>query len=475
MVRNPPFLGNKKMNRVLKPAYVQTLKRTYEGRVPGGADLVIYWFQRSLEQIAASRAAIAGLVGTQAIRSGASRQVLKRNVENGSIFDAWSDEEWTVEGANVRVSLVCFSGVADRPAKLNGNIVNKIAPELFASSEIELPKALEENKKVAYQGTISGGPFEVSGDLARGWLTSPQNPDGSRNQTILRPWRNADDLTDRVSDPWMIDFPAQTSEASASMFESPFKHLNLAWQSENERLQAEGKPPLRENEPHLQAKRWLLQRPRPKFRAALAALPRYIATPRVAKFRTFTWLPASVIPDTRIVAIARDDDTFFGLLQSKHHELWSLRYGGRHGVGNDPEYIHTQIFETFPFPEGLTPNLPAADYAHDPRAQAIAAAAERVNGLRENWLKPADLVQLIPEVVPGYPDRLLPIDHKAAAVLKKRTLTNLYNEHPTWLANAHRDLDAAVAVAYGWPVDLTDDQILERLFELNHQRAAMHT
>ena len=78
----------------------------------------------------------------------------------------------------------------------------------------------------------------------------------------------------------------------------------------------------------------------------------------------------------------------------------------------------------------------------------------------------------MPEVVPGYPDRIRPVDDKAAAVLKKRTLTNLYNERPAWLDMAHKDLDEAVAAAYGWPADLTDDDILERLFKLNQERAA---
>jgi hypothetical protein len=109
------------------------------------------------------------------------------------------------------------------------------------------------------------------------------------------------------------------------------------------------------------------------------------------------------------------------------------------------------------------------------RSAAIAAAAKRLNDLRENWLNPADLVQRVPEVVPGYPDRILPIDEKAAVALKKRTLTNLYNERPAWLDNAHRDLDKAVAAAYGWTDwgdGLSDDVILERLFKLNQERAA---
>ena len=82
----------------------------------------------------------------------------------------------------------------------------------------------------------------------------------------------------------------------------------------------------------------------------------------------------------------------------------------------------------------------------------------------------------MPEVVPGYPDRILPRDDAAAAVLKKRTLTNLYNARPAWLDHAHSTLDEAVAEAYGWGDDwraglLTDDEILARLFGLNQARA----
>jgi type II restriction/modification system DNA methylase subunit YeeA len=144
--------------------------------------------------------------------------------------------------------------------------------------------------------------------------------------------------------------------------------------------------------------------------------------------------------------------------------------------------MHTRTFNTFPFPEGLTPNIPAAYYADDPRAIAIADAAKELNRLREDWLNPADLVVIEPEVVPTaapgeapvkYPDRILPRDEKAAKELKKRTLTNLYNKPPTWLDMAHKRLDAAVAAAYGWPDGLSDEEILARLFALNQERAAV--
>jgi type II restriction/modification system DNA methylase subunit YeeA len=181
-------------------------------------------------------------------------------------------------------------------------------------------------------------------------------------------------------------------------------------------------------------------------------------------------MPKNVLPDSRLVAIVRDDYPHFGILHSRFHEIWTLRLGNLHG-GERPQYTPSQGFETFPFPEGLTPNIPAKDYANDPRAQRIAAAAKLLNELREAWLNPPDLVKREPEVVPGYPDRILPRDAKAAAILKKRTLTNLYNERPAWLVGAHKELDEAVAAAYGWPADLGDEEILKRLFELNQARA----
>lgn len=196
----------------------------------------------------------------------------------------------------------------------------------------------------------------------------------------------------------------------------------------------------------------------------------YLATPRVAKHRLFVRVPAITFADCQLVGIARDDDTTFGILHSRLHELWSLRMGT--SLEDRPRYTPSTTFETFPFPEGLTPNIPAADYADDPRAIVIADAARELNTLRENWLNPGDLVRIEPEVVPGYPDRVLPRDEEAAKVLKTRTLTNLYNQRPAWLDMAHKRLDAAVAAAYDWPADLSDEAVLEHLFALNQERAA---
>ncbi len=201
-------------------------------------------------------------------------------------------------------------------------------------------------------------------------------------------------------------------------------------------------------------------------------LSRYLVTPRVAKYRLFAWAQSRVFPDCQLVGFARDDDTTFGILHSRFHELWALRLGTWLGVGNDPRYTPTTTFETFPFPEGLTPNIPASQYADDPRAVAIAEAARELNEKREAWLNPPEWVERVPEVVPGYPDRIVPKNDEAAKKLKERTLTKLYNERPAWLDHLHRKLDAAVAATYGWPADLPDEEALAKLFALNQERAA---
>lgn len=185
--------------------------------------------------------------------------------------------------------------------------------------------------------------------------------------------------------------------------------------------------------------------PRPALRAKLEPLDRDIVTPTVARHRVFAWLHRAILPDHQLIVIARDDDVTFGILHSRFHEAWSLRLGTWLGVGNDPRYTPTTTFETYPFPEGLTPNRPtiehaAEEHAADPRALAIAEAARRLTDARNNWLNPRDLTITEPEVASGYPDRVLPKDTRAAAILRERTLTKLYNDSPQWLANAHREL-----------------------------------
>lgn len=100
--------------------YVDDLRSLYEGRVPGGANLVTYWFEKTRSLISTGKSLRAGLIATQAIRAGANRKVLKRIKKSGAIFMAWSDKPWVLDGANVRVSLIAFDNGDEAPPVLDG-------------------------------------------------------------------------------------------------------------------------------------------------------------------------------------------------------------------------------------------------------------------------------------------------------------------------------------------------------------------
>lgn len=475
VVGNPPFLGNKKMIGELGEAYTLTLRKAWS-EVPGGVDLVCYWFAKAWTMMVAGKLTRAGLVATNSIRSGANREVLKAIVENGRIFTAWSDEEWTIEGAAVRVSLVCFDVSHGEAAMLDGSSVDEIFADLTAANGLDLTQTapLDQNKGVCFVGVILNGEFEVPPTVARTMLTAPRNVNGRANSDVLRPSLNGDDFNGLRPDKWVIDFGTDLSEQDAALYELPYEYVEQQVRRYRQRLKDDGSFAVRaKSEREIW---WRHARPRPKMRKALAGLERYIGTPMVSSYRTFGFLPCSVLPDQKLVVFARDDLTSLGILHSKFHDVWTLSKCSWIGAGNDITYSNTEVFLTFPFPEGLAPDIPAAVYADDPCARAIAAAAERLIELRENWLNPPELVRREPEVVAGYPDRILPIDNKAAKELAKRTLTNLYNARPAWLDHAHSALDDAVAEAYGWGNDLragklTDDEILARLFRLNQERA----
>jgi hypothetical protein len=367
--------------------------------------------------------------------------------------------------------------------------------------------------------------------LALEFLHAP-NPRPKPSSDVVVPWVNGMDLTQRPSGTWIIDYGVGMAEADAVYYESPFEYLRRHVK------------PQRESSRTTIKEWWLHERRREEMRLALAPLPRFLCTTRVSKYRLFVWLQAPTLPDSATFAFARADDYFFGVLQSRAHEIWARVQGTQVRERESGfRYTPTTCFETFPFPfpddlepswpEPVSPppqskeqteldrfyaeNLAAKNYfmgkedpppygspsssalctpqfALDHRA-AIAAAAKHLNEEREVWLNPPELTETRTLEFPGsssgpwaryvdletvdaetgvgtvrYP-RLEPRDAECAAKLKKRTLTNLYNERPAWLDLAHKKLDAAVAAAYGWPADLSDEQILERLLALNLARA----
>ncbi|MBZ9662506.1 class I SAM-dependent DNA methyltransferase [Mesorhizobium sp. ESP-6-4] len=463
IVGNPPFLGVRLMRQSLGDPFVERLFKVYNGRVSREADLVCYWVEKSRAAMAARKTCRVGLVTTNSIRGGANRKVLDQIASESRLFEAWSDEPWVVDGASVRVSLVCFGQGGDE-LRLDGRTVTQINSDLTAgTTDLTKARRLAENQNVAFMGDTKGGAFDIPGELARSWLRMPANPNGRPNSDVLRPWRNGMDVTRRSRDMWIVDFGWEMSEHQAALYEAPFQYIKENVLPERTKNRREA----------YRERWWRHVEARPAMCGALAPLARYIITPRVARHRCFDWVSPGVLADSATIVIAREDDAIFGILHSRFHEVWSLRLGTSLGVGNDPRYTPTTTFETFPFPAGLSPDIPAIRYERNPRALAISTAARELVHLRNAWLDPADLVELRPEVVSGFPDRILAKDAAAQAILAQRTLTNLYNRRPQWLIDAHADLDAAVAEAYEWPADISDDKALANLLALNMSREAI--
>lgn len=432
VVGNPPFLGDKRMRAQLGNDYVDDLRNLYAGRIPGGADLVAYWFDRTREMLASNRACRAGLLATNSIRGGANRSVIERIKASGDIFMAWSDRPWVLDGAAVRVSMIGFDSGTESLRHLDGHAVSKITADLTSESDITAAQRLMENAGLSFIGPSPHGRFDIEASIARAMLTAPVNPNGQPNSDVVRPVSNGLDVTRRNRGMWTIDFALMGLEEAAG-YEMPFewaKQHVFPTRSQNNRLA-------------YAEEWWRYGEPRPGMRARLHHLSRFIGTPRVAKHRLFVWIAVSVLANDQVVVIARDDDYFLGVLHSRPHEVWALRLGT--SLGATPRYTPSSTFETFPFPWP-----PGHEPTTDPRVTAIADAARELVEKRDRWLNPEGATE---------------------ADLKKRTLTNLYNQRPTWLDLAHKRLDAAVFDAYGWPDRLTDEEVLERLLVLNGERA----
>jgi len=467
IVGNPPFLGGKKLRGELGDTYIDDLFRLYRGRVAPEADLVTYWHEKARGQIEAGTAARAGLLSTNSIRGGANRRVLERIKASGDIFMAWSDQEWVLEGAAVRVSMVGFDNGAQAARSLDGAPVETINADLTAAADLTTAARLTENRNLAFMGVTPAGTFDIDDKTARTMLEAI-NPSGKSNADVVKRWSNASDLVRQTRGVWTIDFGVGTSETDAAQYELPFKHI-----------QTVVKPQRSTNNRQVYRERWWqYAEARPEMRRALAPLSRYLVTPLVSKHRVFVWVDSNVIPANLLNVFARDDDYFFGVLHSRAHEIWSLRMGT--SLEDRPRYTPTTTFETFPFPY-----LPGREPTADPAYARIAAAARALHEQRTAWLHPPDMMQIA----------------GAGVALRERTLTTLYNAladyragktisksnaaqafAPT-LAALHAELDRAVLAAYGWadglpdkerpaPTDQAgvDDVLLGRLLALNRAR-----
>ncbi|QOV89795.1 class I SAM-dependent DNA methyltransferase [Humisphaera borealis] len=511
IVGNPPFAGRGEKRQLLTKlfgdTYVDTLNRTYDAPLQQGSDLCCYWFERARRYVEVWPTLRVGLLATQGIRGGTNRKVLHAIKESGDIFFAISDRDWLLDGAMVHVSIVGFDDGTQSVKTLDGNTVDDISADLKADDR-STALELEENKPIAHQGAIPSGRFDPPSDIALEMLVAGGNPSGKSNADVVIPWANGEDMLDSRDVSLIINFGSRSVD-EAALFEKPF-----AWVKEHV-LPARKKSETSGASDTF----WQLWRSREKLRRLLLAMSdegRFLATPRVSKHRIFVWVDRMTLPSDATVAFVRNDDFFFGTVQSSIHALWALDRGTQlreKESGN--RYSHTFTFRTFPLPWP-----PGKEDLKHPTYLRIAEAAKTLNEQRERWLNPPEWIGPLAAKIDAadtFDD--VPVDARAlvrqsaimaAAAkdsrLKKRTLTNLYNERPTWLKLAHEKLDRAVLAAYaatdaagdeaGWSEDWAkvwvetgagqplpadhplaakraevDQKVLANLLRLNHARA----
>ncbi|MDR5729272.1 MAG: class I SAM-dependent DNA methyltransferase, partial [Terriglobia bacterium] len=367
---NPPFLGDKRMRGELGDEYVDELRTLYKGRVPGGADLVTYWFEKARAQIAASKTLRAGMLATNSIRMVGNRTILERIGASGGIFMAWSDRPWILDGAAVRVSFVGFDNGSQTARTLDGHPVKAIHSDLTASTNVTNAVRLAENANLSFKGVTLEGPFNITPALAEKMLAAPLNPNGRPNSDVVKRILKGRDVVQMDQKGWLIDF-GERSESDAALYELPFEYVRR-----------EVKPIRDVSRRERTGKRWWLHgENRPGLRLAMAGIRRCIVTPGVAKYRIFVWMSTDIVPDQKLFVIPRDDDYFFGVLHCRVHELWSLSLGST--LEDRPSYSSTATFETFPFPWP-----PGHEPKDSPLVEAIAEAARDLVAKRDAWLNP---------------------------------------------------------------------------------------
>ena len=224
IIGNPPFLGHLPFREQLGDTYVDGLYALYGSRVPNSSDLCCYWFEKARAQVGCSKSMRAGLLATQAIRFQSNRAVLSRIKDTGEIFAAISDQNWTLDGATVHTSIICFDDGTETDRSLDGQPVSNINADLTAGADLTQAKPLAENRNIAFQGIGKVGNFDILEAVAGEMLAKP-NPHGKPNSDVIRRWINGTDITQRPRDVWVIDFGVDMPQTEAALYEAPFEYV----------------------------------------------------------------------------------------------------------------------------------------------------------------------------------------------------------------------------------------------------------
>jgi hypothetical protein len=472
IVGNPPFIGGKDIRAELGDGYVKALRKAYD-LVPDSADFVMYWWQRAAELARASKIRRFGFITTNSLPQVFNRKVVAQNLNAASdaklaplslvfaipnhpwLKSALSDGQAPSDHAAVRIAMT----VGERGEHL-GHLY-RVKSEGDTSAEGTDVELMEETGRIFADlriGVDVAGalPLKSNEDLCcpgvklhgAGFIVTPEQANALGLGRVpglekhIRPYLNGRDLTGSSRNVMVIDLFGLSSEQVRRQFPEVYQRVYDLVKSERDHNRRAS----------YSEKWWIFGEPRSAFRPALKGLNRYIVTVETAKHRVFVFLDSIVLADNKLVNIALSDAFSLGILSSRIHVTWALASGGHLGVGNDPVYVKTTCFDKFPFPN-----------CSEAAKQALGEVAERLDAHRKRQQ------QLHPTL----------------------TLTEMYNvleklrgneeltaeDHATYemgligiLRQIHDELDEAVFAAYGWPVDLSNEQILEKVVALNSER-----
>jgi hypothetical protein len=471
IVGNPPYLGTSRMRSMFGDGYTEALRGAYP-ELPESIDFVMYWWDQAAHRIRTGPTRRAGLITTTSLTQTFNRKVLQLHMEaedKVSLVFGVADHPWvsskygvTKGGAEVRIAMTVIEK-GSRPGVLAKNIHEEyeavngevrvdlalsqgiIHPDLTIGADIASARPLQETSHIGTRGvSLHGAGFIVTTEQAYK-LGLSQVPGIERH---IRAYRNGQDFTGISRDVSVIDLFGLREDEVKHRFPEIYQ-----WILERVKPERTARADAGKDSEGYAKNWWLFGKPRPELRPALAGLKRFIATVESSRRRFFLFVDGRILPDNMLVVMALDDAFFLGVLSSSIHVSWALAAGGRLGVRHDPRYNKTRCFDPFPFPDcstkqkALIRTLGEALDAHRKRQQALFPKLTLTN-----------LYRILEMVRSGEP--LTDKDR----VLHEQGLVSV-------LKQIHDDLDAAVFDAYGWPRDLTGEQILEKLVALNASRA----
>lgn len=485
IVGNPPFIGASTMRRALGDGYVDAVRKVFKGVVPDSADFVMYWWHTAAEIVRHGQALRFGFITTNSLRQTFNRRVVAPHLTHAkkplSLVFAVPDHPWVDgnDGAAVRIAMT--TGTAgEHPGQLR-QVTKEVSSEDREAREVQLNQrsgkvfadltvganiasavSLVSNSGVASRGVqlIGSGFIVTPEDAAFLGLGTAANLD-----QIIRDYRNGRDLTQNPRGVKVIDLFGLKSDEVRRLYPSVYQWIRERVKPERDQ----------NNRASYRDSWWIFGEARKDWRAMSDGLPHYIATVETSKHRLFTVLDKDILPDNKLINIALDESSKFGVLTSRAHIAWSLSTGSRLGVGNDSVYVKSRCFETFPFP-----------VLNKEQAASIGTLAERIDHHRKQQQANHSALTLT-----GMYNVLEKLRAGSELTDKEKTINQ--QGLVSTLLEDHDKLDRAVFEAYGWP-DLAgklvgrpgattplpektneqaeaEEELLMRLVALNKQRA----